>query len=704
MNRIKKLLWIAGILLPALALCQQTYIWNVPAGAWNDPGSWEPARNIIAGNDILEFNFSASVTDMPSSESVGKIWLHNNATVILNAGASSNIFIGDPALSAPHLLVEQGSELDLEGYNPIVFNIVGGSTGIVDGSIKVAGSAHRLMSADPASLLFRNGSIFATGSGFTGNAFGSTALNSVIFQSGSTYHNKGGGNPFGATQPATVINFQSGSVYIHQVSTAMSLAGRVYGNVEIAANTSYNITLNNDWTILNDLRLNGFNFSFSPIPSNGLVKIHGDMICNGTASLTLGTITTTNRVELAGTVQHIGSGGGSGSITIQNLMENNEQSILERPLLVNGVLELRQGRIISSNSSIITLSSTASLLSCDHDYNNLPYLNCGCDLSYIEGPIKWTGISPTSVIGFPVGKNGKLRPVFLHNATGDFTVEYFRDNPVLISASMSMGIDHISGIEYWNISGSGSAEIELSFYDPNSGGVSDISALRPARFDGSNWTDGGVSSNSGTAGSNGSVTSNTLTEFGFFSLASASAYPANPLPLVLIEWTAIEKPKAVVLKWKTAENENIHQFVLERSHDGRNFKPYQSLSARNNRHVTDYEWSDADPFDGPNYYRLQIQDADKQVTYSKIIQINFKYISGIRVFPNPTREKLYIKFPTQSSISGMRIVNSTGSIVITVPTRSVGTSELDLRDLPPGIYFIEAWNSWHHIIERFIKF
>ena len=186
MNRIKKLLWIAGILLPALALCQQTYIWNVPAGAWNDPGSWEPARNIIAGNDILEFNFSASVTDMPSSESVGKIWLHNNATVILNAGASSNIFIGDPALSAPHLLVEQGSELDLEGYNPIVFNIVGGSTGIVDGSIKVAGSAHRLMSGDPASLLFRNGGIFATGSGFTGNAFGGTALNSVIFQSGST--------------------------------------------------------------------------------------------------------------------------------------------------------------------------------------------------------------------------------------------------------------------------------------------------------------------------------------------------------------------------------------------------------------------------------------------------------------------------------------------------------------------------------------
>jgi hypothetical protein len=704
MKRIKKLLWVAGILVPGLALSQQTYIWNVPAGAWNDPGSWEPARNSIAANDILEFNFSASVTDMPASETVGRIWLHNNASIILNAAASSNILIGNPSVAAPHLLVEQGSELDLEGNNPIVLDIMGGSSGIVDGRIKVAGSAHRLLTNDPASLFFRNGSVFASNSGFTGNAFGSTRLNSVIFQSGSTYHNKAGGNPFGAAQPATVINFQSGSLYIHQVSTAMSLAGRVYGNLEIAANTSYNITLNNDWTILNDLRLNGFNFSFSPIPSNGLVKIQGDIICNGAASLTLGTMTTTNRVELAGAVQHIGSGGGSGSITIQNLWANNEQSILDRPLLVNGVLELRKGRINSSNSSIITLSSTASLLSCDHDYNNLPYLNCGCDQSYIEGPVKWTGISPASIIGIPVGKNGKLRPVFLHNASGDFTIEYFREDPGLISASLATGIDHISGIEYWNISASGSAEIELSFYDPNSGGVSDISALRLARFDGSYWTDEGVSVSSGTAGSNGSVTSNTLTEFGFFSLASASAYPANPLPLVLIDWKAIVKQQAILLKWKTAGIENIYQFALEKSHDGRYFKPFQILRTGNSGHATDYEWSDGNPFDGSNYYRLQVLDADRQVYYSKTIQVNFKYTSGIMVFPNPTRDKLCIKFPAQSSIYGMRIVNSSGSVIRTVPTGSVSTIDLDLRDLPTGIYFIEAWNSWHHIIERFIKF
>ncbi len=37
---------------------------------------------------------------------------------------------------------------------------------------------------------------------------------------------------------------------------------------------------------------------------------------------------------------------------------------------------------------------------------------------------------------FPVGKAGKMRWVELLSATGDFTVEYFNNNPKLVNNTM----------------------------------------------------------------------------------------------------------------------------------------------------------------------------------------------------------------------------------------------------------------------------
>jgi hypothetical protein len=55
----------------------------------------------------------------------------------------------------------------------------------------------------------------------------------VVFSSGSTYICQGGGNPFGATAPASVVVFQPGSLYRIDVYAVPSLAGRTYGNFEM---------------------------------------------------------------------------------------------------------------------------------------------------------------------------------------------------------------------------------------------------------------------------------------------------------------------------------------------------------------------------------------------------------------------------------------------------------------------------------------
>ena len=316
-------------------------------------------------------------------------------------------------------MVETGSSLNIGGANAISLSILAGFNGIVAGKIQLAGGAHHLLSADPSSLIFQNGSLFSTGTGFSGNPFGSTSLNSVVFQSGSSYENKSGSNPFGAAQPNTVVNFLSGSNFLQQTSTTMSLVGRTYGNVEIDANTTFNIPFNTDCLIQNNLRLNGFNFSFTPSSGTGALRIGGDIICVGTSTLVLGGAGSSNQVILQGTNQVLGSGGGTGAITIQNLITNNLQTTLQRSVTINGILNLTSGVLLSSSSQLLTFSATGGIVSCMHNYSNLPYMNIGCDLSYIDGPIRKLGLSSTSFFGFPVGKNGKLRPLLIISVTSN---------------------------------------------------------------------------------------------------------------------------------------------------------------------------------------------------------------------------------------------------------------------------------------------
>ena len=156
--------------------------------------------------------------------------------------------------------------------------------------------------------------------------------------------------------------------------------------------------------------------------------------------------------------------------------------------------------------------------------------------SFINGPLRKEGLSSEYFL-FPVGRDNMIRWVALRQATGNFTVEYVNSNPRMLNAQCATGIDHISSIEYWTIESDAnlmsSANVELSFADPNSGGVTDLSTLRVARLTSTGWNNVGNSGVTGTPGSKGSVTSDKILEFPpatkYITLAGSTG--ANSLPL-----------------------------------------------------------------------------------------------------------------------------------------------------------------------------
>ena len=126
------------------------------------------------------------------------------------------------------------------------------------------------------------------------------------------------------------------------------------------------------------------------------------------------------------------------------------------------------------------------------------------------------------------------------------------------------GLDHVSGIEYWDLdrtAGTGSISVTLYWDSGDTSGsaIQDVSSgdLVVGHYTGGSWVNAGGTI-SGTAAS-GSVTG-TASSFSPFTFASVSG--ENTLPVDLLYFNANNTDSGVVLEWKTISELNNDYFVI----------------------------------------------------------------------------------------------------------------------------------------------
>ncbi len=212
---------------------QHVYTWNqTGTGTWTTATNWTPTRTAPSIDDVLLFNngaLTSIVTGVPT-QTVGQILVSNNTNVTFQTTVAATVTIAGGV--GTDLSVGAGSTLQLTGTTAVTFALGTGATGTISGTVNVAGAAHRLTAADPSGLTFGSGSQMTTGVSFSGNVFGTTSLNSVVFQGGSLYQQIAGANPFGATAPSSVVVFQAGSRYRLDGPLTPALNGRTYADFE----------------------------------------------------------------------------------------------------------------------------------------------------------------------------------------------------------------------------------------------------------------------------------------------------------------------------------------------------------------------------------------------------------------------------------------------------------------------------------------
>ncbi|MFH1121323.1 MAG: T9SS type A sorting domain-containing protein [Bacteroidota bacterium] len=335
-----------------------SYTWiGADNGSWAVSTNWSPTRTTPANTDVLMFNdgTTKTVTSVPA-QTIGQLFVTDNTIITLQAAGSNTLTIAGGTGS--DFEIESGSGLSITGANALVISLGASASGSVNGSMTLAGAAHKLISLAASGITFNTGSVFTAGTALSGNPFGTTSLNSILFAGGSTYVALAGSNPFGAGAPNSVVVFQTGSLYKLAGNISPALSGRTYADVEMdVVSYSASVSGGSAGSIDNLTVTNGtLNFNMTGSPGH---SIKGNIAVQPGATLNFNP-SAAGTVNLNGTAQQTISGGGNiSSNTNSTLVINNATGIvLNNNATLTGNLTISAGSLDINPGRQLTVSGT----------------------------------------------------------------------------------------------------------------------------------------------------------------------------------------------------------------------------------------------------------------------------------------------------------------------------------------------------------
>lgn len=182
----------------------------------------------------------------------------------------------------------------------------------------------------------------------------------------------------------------------------------------------------------------------------------------------------------------------------------------------------------------------------------------------------------------------------------------------------------------------------------------------------------------------------------FNNMAFIVAESQAPLPVELLDFTAINKTQFAELNWLTSSETNNSHFNIERSFDGLNFEKIGEIKGNgNSNQENSYEFLD---YDLPSfkikyvYYRLKQVDFDGEFNYSEIrnLILSQENTIAIKAFPNPTANFATIQVNSSLSTNLKYQLYDVSGRIIEARNLSIsaGTNNfpIDLSTLATGIY------------------
>jgi hypothetical protein len=185
---------------------------------------------------------------------------------------------------------------------------------------------------------------------------------------------------------------------------------------------------------------------------------------------------------------------------------------------------------------------------------------------------------------------------------------------------------------------------------------------------------------------------------------------APPLPIELMTFSGTAKKASIELNWETASEIDNQYFEVQRSGDGQQFEKIATLAgAGTSSQPISYYFTDRQPAQGLNYYRLRQLDFDGKFSYSKVIAVHFSSVNQkFQAITNPIQNgKLRLLIEHKKSIPAeIQIIDAQGKLLKTVDIQTkagVSAKEIWVGTLPPGHYLARLITEREVRLTSFIK-
>ena len=164
----------------------------------------------------------------------------------------------------------------------------------------------------------------------------------------------------------------------------------------------------------------------------------------------------------------------------------------------------------------------------------------------------------------------------------------------------------------------------------------------------------------------------------------------NVLPLELLDFNARPNgQKSALVTWQTANEQAVAYFDLERSDNGKDFRPLSKIEAANSLNQF-YKFVDDNPLANIHYYRLKMVDNDGNFTYSHVKTVIFDNSkrTTFTAYPNPAHNNLTVDYygaDEQKKSVEYTITNLLGQTLL----RGLLTNNIDILSLPTGAFILK---------------
>ncbi|WP_375562326.1 T9SS type A sorting domain-containing protein [Bernardetia sp. OM2101] len=496
----------------------------------------------------------------------------------------------------------------------------------------------------------------------------------------------------------------------------------VFGNLRVNERNIFEVTINNydinlkgDWTVETDGVFNS---------QQGRVSLTG----NAEQRLTTNSAQNQKFYELeANSAEFAGVVLASFRMMDNVIIKTGGQVIFDKGLFIPDDIALGTGSTIKMIfEDGATVGGTGTYTPASWISTGAPELlaNGPSNVSHVVGKVEKQG---TDAFMFPIGNGTNYAPAGLGirgNANSVFEARYvgprLPDLDGYITAQKETGIQIVSQVEYWTIDKlsavSDPAYVYLSWDNPRSVAYQPegLLVLRwegPPNVASSIWQNKFKSGYNNASAKGVIASQNPIADFSPFTLGSFTNF--NPLPLDLLSFDAKVEGESVKVTWETTNEIDNSYFNVQRSQDGNSFGSLGRVNAKGTglEGIFNYQFWDAEPFDGLSYYRLQMFDTDGTFKYSPVRSILFeKIISGIKgevsLYPNPNGgARFYLNLEGKLTTDAqVEIIDMVGR---TVHKQDVQKGAADIivtpiRVLPAGTYILRFVTPQETITKKFV--